>query len=142
MDGAVVRRQLASVNSSLTWRINDCASWLLDPPHDYTPTLTCVPVHLLDLIPASPAADGVCCGDKRYRSADIPSARNPPGQAFVHLSKHFICDGLQRGFMSQGVFKQSNVGSCKLLVAHATTLFTTQRRVDVWLEKGKKLVTA
>lgn len=54
MDGArvVQQRQLASVNSSLTWRINDCASWLLDPPHDYTPALTRVPVHLPDLIPA------------------------------------------------------------------------------------------
>lgn len=55
----VVRRQLGSVNSSLTWRINDCASWLLDPPHDYTPTPTRSPVHLPDPhLPRHPAVHG------------------------------------------------------------------------------------
>lgn len=55
----VVRRQLGSVNSSLTWRINDCASWLLDPPHDYTPTPTRGSVHLPSPhLPRRPAVHG------------------------------------------------------------------------------------
>ncbi|KAK3878265.1 hypothetical protein Pcinc_017085 [Petrolisthes cinctipes] len=58
----VVRQQLESVNTRLTWRINDCASWLLDPPHDYTPTP----------------------GSQTRSSPTCPSPRSPPAPPFMH----------------------------------------------------------
>lgn len=75
----VVRRQLGSVNSSLTWRINDCASWLLDPPHDYTPpTPTHDPVHLPSPhLPRRPAVHGppVMGGEALQEWQDVLASR-------------------------------------------------------------------